>query len=179
MRDRGATENECCNTWEFRAGETLVIRDAGSSARRAGLRNGDEVVLVSDTNCGYNPEALIDVHFNGKTATLRMGEVCRARSRTGHSTQGLERDVVVIGIISSRAATRKWLFTSVSRSRKRCIVVCTRDSLAKCIENDPRRRTLLPALLDRVSAAFRTNPPVKKRLRKAGKKKVSSSDSVS
>jgi hypothetical protein len=141
------------NAWEFCEGERLVVRDAGAKARQAGLRNGDEVEVAVQMLSGFNPKAQIRVRFGGKEAGLLIEEVERAHARTGHSTQGAESGIGIIGLVPSRATTRRWLYTAVSRCRKRCVLVCTRVGLEACLANNPRRRTCLPTLLDRAAAA--------------------------
>ena len=87
-----------------------------------------------------------------------MREIARSYGRTGHGAQGLERDAVVVGVITTKATTRRWLYTAVSRARKTCVVVCTRAGLEKCVASNPQRRTLLPKLLDRAVAVFAALP---------------------
>lgn len=156
-REQGGDEDVPVNAWEFRAGEKLVVKHGGARARKAGLRKGDEVEVVADFNQGYTPTALIEVwKSSGRKILLEMREVERAHGRTGHDAQGMERDFIVIGITTSRAATRRWLYTALSRCRKKCVLACTAEGLTACVENNPKRRTLLPVLLDRALARFKT-----------------------
>ena len=148
---------EVANLAEFRTGERLLISNAGTAARRAGLRNGDEVVVAADNDHGHNPNYHIQVLARGKLVFVTMREVRRASCRTGHGAQGMEADVVVIALIPSRLSTRRWLYTAASRARKKCILVCTREALKQCIANNPKRRTLLPNLLDKAAAIFGFN----------------------
>jgi hypothetical protein len=144
------------NPWEFYAGEKLLVRIVkGGKAKKAGLRKGDVVEVIRDNILGYNPEHCIEVWKpDGNSAYLHFKEVERMHGRTGHSTQGLESDVIVVGITTSRAATKRWLYTAISRCRQRCVIVCTRAGLNKCVKATPTRRTLLPFLLDRALARF-------------------------
>ena len=157
LLDRGGGDMEVANLGEFRTGERLLISKAGTAARRAGLRNGDEVVVAADNDQGHNPNYHIQVLARGKLVFVTMREVRRASCRTGHGAQGMEADVVVIALIPSRLSTRRWLYTAASRARKKCILVCTREALKQCIANNPKRRTLLPNLLDKAAAIFGFN----------------------
>ncbi|HNR71955.1 MAG TPA: AAA family ATPase [Verrucomicrobiota bacterium] len=152
--ERCTDEADTANPWEFMQGEPLVVKNAGAKARQAGLRNGDEVEVAAPIMNGFNPKATIRVRFGGKEAVLLVQEVERAHSRTGHSTQGAESGVGIISLIQSRATTRRWLYTAVSRCRKKCVLVATRDGLKACLANNPRRRTCLSALLNRAAGVL-------------------------
>jgi len=146
------------NPWEFYAGEKLLVNIVKhGKAKKAGLRKGDIVEVISDNFRGYNPENIIEVWKpDGNRGYLHFKEVERTHGRTGHSTQGLESDVIVVGITSSRAATKRWLYTAISRCRQSCVIVCTRAGLSKCVKSNLPRRTLLPFLLERALARFNT-----------------------
>jgi hypothetical protein len=146
------------NPWEFYAGEKLLVNIVKhGKAKKAGLRKGDIVEVISDNFRGYNPENIIEVWKpDGNRGYLHFKEVARTHGRTGHSTQGLESDVIVVGITSSRAATKRWLYTAISRCRQSCVIVCTRAGLSKCVKSNLPRRTLLPFLLERALARFNT-----------------------
>jgi AAA domain len=152
--ERCTDEADTANPWEFMQGERLVVKNAGAKARQAGLRNGDEIEVAASIQNGFNPKAPIRVRFGGNEAVLLVEEVERAHSRTGHSTQGAESGVGIISLIQSRATTRRWLYTAVSRCRKKCVLVTTRDGLEACLANNPRRRTCLPTLLDKAAAVL-------------------------
>ncbi|HYG33746.1 MAG TPA: AAA family ATPase, partial [Clostridia bacterium] len=152
--ERCTEEVDTANPWEFMQGEQLVVKNAGTKARQAGLRNGDEVEVAASITNGFNRKAPIRVRFDGREAVLLVEEVERAHSRTGHSTQGAEAGVGIISLIKSRATTRRWLYTAVSRCRKKCVLVCTRDGLKACLGNNPRRRTCLPVLLNKAAAVL-------------------------
>ena len=142
----------------YKAGERLIIINASENASKHGLRNGSEVEVAEDVAMSCNPNAKIAVWVKKNRVELELGEVARKHSRTGHSVQGMEHPVVVVGIIPSRPANRRWLFTAVSRSREHCVVVCTKDGLSDCVGKNPQRDTLLPVLLDRALAAFKSLP---------------------
>jgi hypothetical protein len=131
--------------------EKLVVQHAGERTLMLGLRTGDEVIVAEDTVRNYDPKQLIAVWRpkDDKRVELKMGEIVRPFGRTGHAAQGLERDDIVVGLIKTKATTRRWLYTAVSRARKTCTVVCTRKGLEECVKDNPKRKTLLPMLLDR------------------------------
>lgn len=174
-RNRVDGEEIPVNEWEFQAGEKLLVKHGGRRARKAGLRKGDLVEVAADFDKGYMRDALIEVWKpDGRKIFLEMREVERSHGRTGHDAQGLESDFIVVGINTSRAATRRWLYTALSRCRKKCVLVCTREGLKQCVKSNPQRRTLLPVLLDRAFARFQsaavtpsvTTKPVAKRKRR-------------
>ena len=143
----------------YKAGERLIIINASENASKHGLRNGSDVEVAEDVALSCNPNTKIVVWGrNNNRLELELNEVARKHSRTGHSVQGMEHPVVVVGIIPSRPANRRWLFTAVSRSREHCVVVCTKDGLSDCVGKNPQRDTLLPVLLDRALAAFKSLP---------------------
>ena len=152
--ERCTDETDCSNSWEFHRGERLVVKHPGAKARQAGLRKGDRVEAAEAIANGFNPKSPIRVRFGQSEAILLVEEVDRAHSQTGYSAQGAETGVGIVSVIKSRATTRSWLYTSVSRCRQKCVLVATHDGLKECLANNPRRRTCLPALLDKAAAAL-------------------------
>ena len=137
---------------DFFKGEELVVVDAGTTAKSHRLRNGDIVAVYRDTSIDGSPKDKIRVVMDSTWRYVELGEVDWKWCRTGHSTQGIEVDVGIIAVVPSPVTTRRWLYTAVSRCRKKCILVYSRDGLLDCLAKDPERRTLLPTFLDRALA---------------------------
>ena len=159
----------------YKQGETLIVDNPCAKAQKHGWHNGTEVEAVKYTQRSYDENATIFVFGPGNASAVELDqrEVSRKHARTGHAIQGMERPIVVVGILPSRPADRRWLYTAISRSQEECYIVCTEAGLKECVEKDPKRRTLLPLLLDRALAAFKAvpepEPVVIKRVRKAKK----------
>jgi hypothetical protein len=151
---REAAGNHNGNRWEIPAGQRMMVVNVEQSAATAGLRKGDEVIVAVASSEGYNPKALIQVWVGGHVVGVAKNEIDFARCRTGHKTQGIECGVGVVGLVESKVATRRWLYTAVSRCRKRCVLVCTPERLRQCLANNPQRRTLLTKLLDKAALAL-------------------------
>ena len=142
----------------YQAKEMLVLINASLHARNHGLRNGMEVEVAENVrDDGPNGKVVVFVNKEHRLE-LELIEVSRKQARTGHGVQGAEYSVVVVGVIPSRATNRRWLYTSSSRAREHCVVICTREGLLDCIATDPSRKTLLPTLLDRAFEAFKSLP---------------------
>ncbi len=159
----------------YKQGETLIVDNPCAKAQKHGWHNGTEVEAVKYTQRSYDENATIFVFGPGNASAVELDqrEVSRKHARTGHAIQGMERPIVVVGILPSRPADRRWLYTAISRSQEECYIVCTEAGLKECVGKDPKRRTLLPLLLDRALAAFKAvpepEPVVIKRVRKAKK----------
>jgi hypothetical protein len=148
-RDRYNSEIDFSDM-DYKAGEIVIIDNPSENAIKHRLRNGMEVEVAEDANIHSGADAPIWIWgANNKKVLLEVSEVARKGGRTGHAVQGTERDNVVVGIITTRITTRGWLYTSVSRARQQCVIVCTKGGLDECVFSDPKRRTLLPTLLDR------------------------------
>jgi hypothetical protein len=159
----------------YKQGEILIVDNPCAKAQKHGWHNGTELEAVQYTQRRYDADATILVFGPGNASAVELNqrEVSRKHARTGHAIQGMERPIVVVGILPSRPADRRWLYTAISRSQEECYIVCTEAGLKECVKKDPKRSTLLPTLLDRALAAFKAvpepEPVVKKRAHKAKK----------
>jgi len=116
---------------------------------RNGLTNGDTGVVVSTDD--------------GPLAAFRVGDVVRtfapaqlesvetAFASTVHKSQGSEYDTVVLVLppASSPLARRELLYTAVTRTTRRLVVVGTAEAVVAAVETPSRRSTgLVRALGD-------------------------------
>jgi len=156
----------------YKQGEKLIIDNPCTKAMKHGWTNGTEVEVVQYTSRSYNADATILVFGPGNASAVELNqrEVSRKHARTGHAIQGMERPIVVVGILPSRPADRRWLYTAISRSQEECYIVCTEAGLKECVKKDPKRSTLLPTLLDRALAAFKAVPEPEPMVRKRARK---------
>jgi len=136
----------------FNAGELVIIRekDYATGARR--FPRGAVAKVVANDPDGMVRVQLVPQHAGQQAifASFRKEHLRSAFCRTVHAAQGFEVDFGVVVVIPSQITDRRWLYTAVSRCRKRCIIIYRksdqRDDLADCIAKIPSRRTLLPRL---------------------------------
>ena len=129
------------------------------------LRVGDRVMVVrNDSQLGvFNGQVgrvlnaqiprSLDVEIDGEVITF-TGETKRlltlAYAITGHKAQGSEAPVVIAPIFGSRVLSREWLYTVITRAKRRCTLIGDVAAMQACIgirRTYDRKTGLVEALL--------------------------------
>lgn len=113
--------------------------------------NGNKGVIKSID--AYKGDMVIDFEQWGKVL-LKRGQwksIELGYALSCHKLQGSESDYVIIGLdFSGRALlTKEWLYTAITRAKKRCVLCAETKALAYCISNSnvPYKRTFLKEML--------------------------------
>ena len=122
---------------EFRLNDSVIYK---KNNKQLGLVNGSTGIIVSDGN-GDDIDLVVDFDIEGKTA-LRFDQIKNtfrgdyilqhAYGLTCHAAQGSEFDVVIIILQPSEYLERSWLYTAITRAKKR-VVILTKTNLIQQI----------------------------------------------
>ena len=158
---RAAAGHHKDTIFDFKKGDALTVVEVGAKAAAYKIRKGSIVTVYESTATTGQPSDNIQVTYTAADGSKNVGwltldEVDWPWCRTGHSSQGVECDTGIVVMTDSLVTNRRWLYTAVSRCRKKCILLCERDTLEKCIhpDNNPERRTMLPVFLDKAREHF-------------------------
>ena len=141
----------------FSPGEFLRIKNVGQQEYALGIRNGQLVEFIA------MEEDLLRVRSLSVETHLCEFAVPRERVRgsfclTGNAAQGMEIDFGAVVVQPSQITTRRWLFSAVSRCKKKCIIVYqagdAQNQLLDCIAKNPPRRTLFPRFFEHFTAKY-------------------------
>ena len=145
----------------FSPGEFLRIKNVGRTERAQGIRNGQLVEFIAMEKDLLRVRSLsMETHqceFLVPRERVR-GSFCL----TGNAAQGMEIDRGVVVVQPSQITTRRWLFSAVSRCKKKCVIVYRADDaqnqLRNCIDKNPPRKTLFPKFFDHFTAKYGIKP---------------------
>lgn len=128
-----------------------------------GLINGDigYITSVSRIDGAISVTAEFDhrsVSFIGDEELKRL---THAYAMTIHKSQGSEYDCVIIGLsehIGTLMEKRNLIYTAVTRAKKMCLVIGSRDVLNRCIltQDSSKRITSMPKLVAKYTAVCRS-----------------------
>ncbi len=158
---RAAAGHNKSTIFDFKKGDVLAVVEVGAKAAAYQIRKGSLVTVYDDTVTTGQASDTIQVTYKAADGSKNVGwltldEVDWPWCRTGHSSQGVECDTGIVVMTKSLVTNRRWLYTAVSRCRKKCILLCVRETLEECIhpDNNPERRTMLPVFLDKAREHF-------------------------
>jgi exodeoxyribonuclease V alpha subunit len=130
---------DICNPGDVQDGVGVSHVDPGTLDRSyQSIRTGDKVMVTkNDAELGVfngqtgvvssiSPRGGIVVSLDGEVVTFKTSErnlLTLAYAITGHKSQGSEEDTVIIPVFPSRVLCREWLYTVLTRAKKRCILV--------------------------------------------------------
>lgn len=124
---------------EFRLNDSVIYK---KNNKQLGLVNGSTGIIVSDGN-GDDIDLVVDFDIEGKTA-LRFDQVKNtfrgdyilqhAYGLTCHAAQGSEFDVVIIILKQSEYLERSWLYTAITRAKKRVVILTKRNLIQQIVD---------------------------------------------
>tara|TARA_R110000737_G_C14624193_1_gene494254 strand:+ start:6207 stop:8405 length:2199 start_codon:yes stop_codon:yes gene_type:complete len=124
---------------EFRLNDSVIYK---KNNKQLGLVNGSTGIIVSDGN-GDDIDLVVDFDIEGKTA-LRFDQVKNtfrgdyilqhAYGLTCHAAQGSEFDIVIIILQQSEYIERSWLYTAITRAKKRVIILTKENVIQQIID---------------------------------------------
>jgi exodeoxyribonuclease V alpha subunit len=125
----------------------LLVRE---NAEDSSLYNGDLGVLFTDS--GERAPRAYFRSTGGAVSTYAVGRLPgheRAFAMSVHKSQGSEVDevLVILPDATSPLLTRELLYTAVTRARKRCVIVGTREALKRCVQGKVMRQSGLSETL--------------------------------
>lgn len=121
---------------KFRLGDKVM---QSSNRHDVGIANGD-VGIISALHPEKESEVKITVDYgNGVDVSYEMSELVDlelAYAMTAHKSQGSEYDLVIINMMNEHSIMlqRKLLYTAVTRSKKRVILVGQKSAISKAIQ---------------------------------------------
>ncbi len=124
---------------------------AGFSGGGTGVFNGD-IGIISEVTEDNELLVMFEDDKAVKYARNEIGQLTLAYAITIHKSQGCEFDVVIIPVISGSymILTRNLLYTSVTRAKKMCVLVGSRENIGRMVRNNytAERYTMLCSLLE-------------------------------
>lgn len=118
------------------------------------LRNGDTGVFAMDEQGGVRAclsmEGCLPSQQISMLSPYEIGAWLPAYAMTVHRAQGSEYDdvMVVLPALDNTKITRSWLYTAISRARRRLVIVGRLSALQSCLERSQQRES---ALAERLS----------------------------
>jgi len=124
---------------EFRLNDSVIYK---KNNKQLGLVNGSTGKIVSGGNSD-DIDLVVDFDIEGKTA-LKLDQVKNtfrgdyilqhAYGLTCHAAQGSEFDVVIIILQPSEYLERSWLYTAITRAKKRVVILTKTDLIQRIID---------------------------------------------
>ena len=127
---------------EFRVGDRIMqIKNDYDK----GVFNGDTGIILSKENEQDEKKTLFVADFDGETVRMSRSDIKNlelAYACTVHKSQGSEYPVVIIPVHSSQyiMLKRNLLYTGITRAKKQCILVGTRQAMAMAVQNEDTRK---------------------------------------
>lgn len=122
---------------EFRLNDSVIYK---KNSKQLGLVNGSTGIIVSDGN--EDIDLVVDFDVEGKVAlkfdqvkNILRGEYIlqHAYGLTCHSAQGSEFDTVIIILQQSEHIERSWLYTAITRAKKKVIILTKSNFIQQII----------------------------------------------
>lgn len=127
---------------EFRVGDRIM---QVKNDYDKGIFNGDIGTILSKENEQDEQKTLFLADFDGETIKMKKTDIQNielAYACTVHKSQGSEYPVVIIPMHSSQyiMLKRNLLYTGVTRAKKQCILVGTRQAMAVAVNNEDTKK---------------------------------------
>lgn len=127
-------------------------KDEETPGEQCPVYNGDRGIIksISPARMVVTFDLWGDIVFpRGSYRNIELGYALSC-----HKLQGSEADYIIVGFDMSSAIllTKEWLYTAITRAKKRCILACERTALRYSVShsNVPYKRTMLQGLLKEV-----------------------------
>ena len=124
---------------EFRLNDSVIYK---KNNKQLGLVNGSTGIIVSDGD-GVDIDLVVDFEIEGNKA-LRVDQVKNtfrgdyilqhAYGLTCHAAQGSEFDTVIIILQQSEYIERSWLYTAITRAKKKVILLAKKNQIQQVLD---------------------------------------------